>query len=160
MTKYNFYVVENSFVARVNQKTKKAERLMPDRKWENYPDVWDVCTNGRSVKNEQEALKEAKEIFELRGVEHQIPKRLKKTRYAYYRVEGYVVRIHAKGAEYIRPDGKWEDYPNYMWDVAMNGRLIGNKEEEALKVAKEIFEGPLKGWWDKEWKKWWEQHRK
>ena len=103
-----------------------------------------------------------KEIFDLKDLKHQILKRPRqRRRYTYYLVEGtYVVRTHVKGAEYIRPDGKWENYPNYMWDVAMNGRLIGNKEEDALKIAKNIFEGPLKDWWDKEWKKWWEQHRK
>ncbi len=74
MESYNYYIVENSFAARVNQDTKKAERLMADGSWTPYADVWDVCTNGRWVESELDALEEAAEILDLRGVDHQISK--------------------------------------------------------------------------------------
>lgn len=69
MTSYNYYVVENSFVARVHSKTKAGQRLRPDGTWEAHPDIWNVGTNGRHV-SENQALKEAREIFEMRGVTH------------------------------------------------------------------------------------------
>jgi hypothetical protein len=48
------------------------QRRSDRESWEPYPDVWDVCTNGRHVESERDALEEAKEIFELRGVKHRI----------------------------------------------------------------------------------------
>lgn len=72
MTDFKYYVVENSFAARVSEKTRKAERLLADGTWHPYPDVWDVCTNGRWIASERDALDEAAEIFELRGVPHHL----------------------------------------------------------------------------------------
>ena len=74
MESFSYYIVENSFAARVNQDTKKAERLVANGTWEPYADVWDVCTNGRWVKTEGDALDEAIEIFDLRGIDHQVSK--------------------------------------------------------------------------------------
>jgi predicted RNase H-like HicB family nuclease len=66
--RYNYYVVENSFVARIKQKAPfiQPERLTEDGQWVAYDDVWDVCTNGRHVKSEADALAEFQEILELR----------------------------------------------------------------------------------------------
>ena len=69
-------------------------------------------------------------------------------RYYYSLVENtYVVRQSRSkhGAEYLTPEGEWIDYPNYMWDVIMNGREVAS-EEEALETAKEIFEESPE-WW-------------
>lgn len=63
---YNYYVVENSFVARVDNESKRAERLMDEGRWLAYDDVWDVCTNGRYVASQEEALAEFAEILALR----------------------------------------------------------------------------------------------
>ena len=58
----------------------------------------------------------------------------------YYLVEGtYLVRWHDKGAEFVKPDGTWHPYRDH-WDVATNGRYIGDDEEEAMKKARELFE--------------------
>ncbi len=69
-------------------------------------------------------------------------------RYYYSLVENtYVVRQSRSkhGAEYLTPEGEWIDYPNYMWDVIMNGREVAS-EEEALEKAKKIFERNPE-WW-------------
>ena len=71
MVEYDYYIVENNFSVRVNDDS-KAERLMADGQWIPYDDLWDVCTNGRRVKTEYDAMLEAKEILDLRGKEHQI----------------------------------------------------------------------------------------
>ena len=74
VTGYDYYIVENNFAARVKQGTgpAAAERLGADGRWVPYDDVWDVCTNGRYVKTEYDAMCEAKDILNLRGTEHQI----------------------------------------------------------------------------------------
>ena len=60
-------------------------------------------------------------------------------RYGYYVVEGtYLVRWNAKSCEYIKPDGTWHEYTD-LWDVATNGRRIGDDEEQAMKEAKKLF---------------------
>ena len=60
--------MENSFIARIEQKTSylRPERLTEDGQWVAYDDVWDVCTNGRYVDGEEEALTEFWEILDLR----------------------------------------------------------------------------------------------
>jgi hypothetical protein len=63
MAKYEYYVVESSFVARVGPGT--TERLTRDGAWVDYPDRWDVLTNGRSLENEEKALETAKQLFQL-----------------------------------------------------------------------------------------------
>lgn len=60
MAKYEYYVVESSFVARVGPGT--AERLMRDGSWVDYPDRWDVLTNGRLLEDEEKALAKAKQL--------------------------------------------------------------------------------------------------
>ena len=61
-------------------------------------------------------------------------------RYRYYLVEGtYLVRWRGEGAEYVKPDGTWHEYRD-LWDVATNGRYIGDDDEAAMKKAKELFE--------------------
>ncbi|MBU0481658.1 MAG: hypothetical protein KKG47_11215 [Proteobacteria bacterium] len=63
MTKYEYYVVESSFVARVGLGT--TERLMPDGSWEDYPDRWEVLTSGRLLESEEQASAKARQLFEL-----------------------------------------------------------------------------------------------
>ena len=69
--RYNYYVVEHSRLARVKQNEApiQAEMLQPNGSWEPYSDLWDVCTNGRSV-GEEQAYREAREIFDLHGIQH------------------------------------------------------------------------------------------
>jgi dipeptidyl aminopeptidase/acylaminoacyl peptidase len=62
MARYEYYVVESSYVVRTRRG--RAERLTEDGRWVDYPDLWDVATNGRWVKGgEAAALREAEEIF-------------------------------------------------------------------------------------------------
>ena len=61
-------------------------------------------------------------------------------KYHYYLVEGtYLVRWNDKGGGFVKPDWTWHPYDD-QWDIATNGRFIGDDEEEAMKRAKELFE--------------------
>lgn len=63
MARYEYYVVESSFVVRMGGG--RTERLTADGSWVDYPDTWDVITNGRKVKGgEAEALAAAKAILD------------------------------------------------------------------------------------------------
>ena len=62
MVKYDYFVVESSFVARVGPGT--TERLTRDGTWEDYPDRWDVVTNGRLLESEEQALAKAQQLFQ------------------------------------------------------------------------------------------------
>ena len=65
MARYGYHVVEGSFVVRM--RGGRAERLTAEGGWVDYPDTWDVVTNGRWVKGgEAAALAAAKEIFDGR----------------------------------------------------------------------------------------------
>ena len=62
-----------------------------------------------------------------------------KKRYGYYIVEGtYLVRWNIKSCEYLKPDGTWHEYSD-LWDVATNGRHIGDDEKLAMEKAKALF---------------------
>ena len=63
MVQYEYYVVESSFVVRVGPGT--TERLTHDGTWVDYPDRWDVLTNGRLLESEEKALAKAKQLFHL-----------------------------------------------------------------------------------------------
>lgn len=63
MVEYEYYVVESSFVARVGPGT--TERLTGDGTWVDYPDRWDVLTNGRLLESEEKALAKAKDLFQF-----------------------------------------------------------------------------------------------
>lgn len=63
MAEYQYYVVESSFVVRVGAGT--AERLARDGSWVDYPDRWDVLSNGWLLESEDKALAKAKHLFEL-----------------------------------------------------------------------------------------------
>ena len=57
----------------------------------------------------------------------------------YYLVEStYLVRWGDGGAEYYHPDGTWKPYRDH-WDIATNGRYVGDDEKEALAVARKVF---------------------
>jgi hypothetical protein len=66
--RYYYYVVENSFIARIEQEAAylRPERYTEDGQWVPYNDVWDVSINGRHVDGEAAALAEYREILELR----------------------------------------------------------------------------------------------
>ncbi len=67
-----YYVVENAWVARLGEDGLQVQVLKPDGCWEPLPfhEVWTVSAGGRQVAGEEEALEEAREIFELRGQAH------------------------------------------------------------------------------------------
>ena len=70
-------------------------------------------------------------------------------KYAYYFVEGYVVRWRRPGnPEWLAPDGQWRDYSS-EWDVIMNGRQLAD-EQEALETAEMKFE-QNRAWWDEQY---------
>ena len=73
-------------------------------------------------------------------------------RYGYYLVEGYVVRMHSLGTEYLTPDGRWLEYGD-RWDVMTNGRRLQDGEQEALEVAQQKFE-QNKDWWEANRDRW------
>ena len=59
---YKYYVVENSFVVRVNKGT--IERYTPNGNWESYSDRWDVFTNGKLLESHEDPIQVARELFE------------------------------------------------------------------------------------------------
>ncbi len=63
MAEYEYYVVESSFVVRVGPGT--TEQLMRDGGWVEYPDRWEVLSDGRQLKDEDKALAKAKQLFEM-----------------------------------------------------------------------------------------------
>jgi tetratricopeptide (TPR) repeat protein len=64
MARYFYTLVENTHVVRQSLSKDGAERLTPEGEWIDYPSLWDVTMNGRSIASEEEALETAKEIFE------------------------------------------------------------------------------------------------
>ena len=65
-----YYVVDHAWVARISHEGVEAQLLKPDGCWEPFGDVWKVCVDGRRVASEEEALEEARKVFELRGQPH------------------------------------------------------------------------------------------
>lgn len=63
MAEYEYYVVESTFVARVGPGT--TEQLMRDGSWVEYPDRFEVLSNGRLLDDEDKALAKAKQLFAL-----------------------------------------------------------------------------------------------
>jgi hypothetical protein len=62
MKKYGYYIVERTYLVRWS--TKSCEYIKPDGTWHEYPDRWDVMTNGRYITDDEEqAMIEAKELF-------------------------------------------------------------------------------------------------
>jgi hypothetical protein len=62
MKKYGYYIVERTYLVRWS--TKSCEYIKPDGAWHEYPDRWDVVSNGRySTDDEEQAMIEAKELF-------------------------------------------------------------------------------------------------
>jgi tetratricopeptide (TPR) repeat protein len=61
---YYYCLVEGTYVVRQSRSNAGAEYLTPEGEWLEYPDLWDVATNGRPIESEEEALQTAKEIFE------------------------------------------------------------------------------------------------
>jgi hypothetical protein len=67
-----YYVVGQAWVVRVSDDWARMEILQPDGTWLSNSDVGWVQKDGRRVRNEAEALEEAREIFNLRGVPHKL----------------------------------------------------------------------------------------
>lgn len=61
-SEYMYYVVEHSFIARVGSGT--TERLTPDGEWVDYDGRWEVLSNGRLLKNEIHAFRQAKILYQ------------------------------------------------------------------------------------------------
>lgn len=59
---YAYYVVESSFVVRAGTDG-TTERLLADGSWIDYPDRWDVFTNGRLLESEEKAMAKARQLF-------------------------------------------------------------------------------------------------
>jgi hypothetical protein len=64
MTRYYYSLVEGTYVVRQSRSKHGAENLTPEGEWIDYPDLWDVITNGRPIESEEVALETAKKIFE------------------------------------------------------------------------------------------------
>jgi hypothetical protein len=70
MAERHYYVVD-PWVARVRDAL-VAELLPLDGTWKPYDDVWKVRSDGRYVPTEAEAIQEAREMFEMSGVQHKL----------------------------------------------------------------------------------------
>ena len=64
---YWYYIVEHSFIARVDPTTYLGERLEADGTWTPYHDTWDISTNGRQLRDEDAAMAEHRELMEMYG---------------------------------------------------------------------------------------------
>ena len=59
---YKYYLVESHMVARAGPGT--TERLLRDGTWKSYSNRWRVLTEGVRLKDEEEALATAQELWE------------------------------------------------------------------------------------------------
>lgn len=64
MIRYYNSLVEGTYVVRQSRPKHRAENLTPEGEWIDYPDLWDVITNGRPIESEEMALETVKKIFE------------------------------------------------------------------------------------------------
>jgi len=53
--RYDYYLVENTYVARYDRETREAEHLMPDGTWVCSIRTLEIC-NGRPLEDEKDAL--------------------------------------------------------------------------------------------------------
>ena len=53
--RYDYYLVENTYVARYDRETREAEHLMPDGTWVCSMRTGEIC-NGRPLEDEEDAL--------------------------------------------------------------------------------------------------------
>ena len=58
--RYYYSLVENTYVAR--RTSNSCERLTHEGEWVRHKDIWDVITNGRPLKNEEEALQQGERL--------------------------------------------------------------------------------------------------
>ena len=64
MARYHYYLVEGTYLVRWQWTEGHAEYVKPDGTWHDYPDHWDIATNGRYIgKDDELAMKKAKELF-------------------------------------------------------------------------------------------------
>lgn len=56
--RYDYYLVENTYVARFDRETLEAEQLMPDGTWVSSIRTREIC-NGWPLQDEKHALKTA-----------------------------------------------------------------------------------------------------
>jgi hypothetical protein len=62
---WKYYIVENAFVVRADLKEMRAERLMRDGSWVDFPSLSDITYNGRQLAGADEAQTEAQELFAM-----------------------------------------------------------------------------------------------
>ncbi len=75
MPRYDYYLVENTYVARYDRETGRAEQLLPDGTWEHSPRTREIF-NGRPLEGEQDALDTAAFLI-ARNKEREAAKRRK-----------------------------------------------------------------------------------
>jgi hypothetical protein len=63
MPKYDYYLIENTYVARFDSEALEAEQLMPDGTWILSIRTTEIC-NGRPLKDEKHALDMAAFLIE------------------------------------------------------------------------------------------------
>ena len=62
-SRYDYYLVENTYVGRFNRETLDTEMLMPDGTWVESIRSMEIC-NGRPLRDEQDALDTAAFLIE------------------------------------------------------------------------------------------------
>ena len=61
--RYDYYLVENTYVGRFDRETLDTEQLMPDGTWVESIRSGEIC-NGRPLRDEQDALETAAFLIE------------------------------------------------------------------------------------------------
>ena len=61
--RYDYYLIENTYVARFDPETGRAERLMPDGTWVRSMRTQEIL-NGRPLEDEKDALDTASFLIE------------------------------------------------------------------------------------------------
>jgi hypothetical protein len=71
--RYDYYLIENTYVARFDRETGRTERLMPNGTWEHSMRTHEIL-NGRPLEGEKEALDTASFLI-ARNKEREAAKR-------------------------------------------------------------------------------------
>jgi len=62
---WKYYLIENAFVVRADLKEMRAERLLRNGSWVDFPSIADITYNGRQLKSAEQAQQEAQELFAM-----------------------------------------------------------------------------------------------
>jgi hypothetical protein len=65
MADWLYYVTKQTWVARVTDDGTRAEYREPDGRWVPTGDIWQICTHGRQVDSEEEALRQVRPPFAI-----------------------------------------------------------------------------------------------